>query len=89
MNEPILLSKHEAAAMLGLSVRTVENLIRLKELPARRIGRRCLLEKQRVESFARRDHPTHPRVPPAQGVAAGAARISNAGSSKARRAEVA
>jgi excisionase family DNA binding protein len=58
MNEPILLSKRTAAAMLGLSVRTLENLISRKELPARRIGTRCLIERQALERFARRDHQT-------------------------------
>ena len=58
MNGPLLMSKRESAAMLGLSVRTLENLIRQKELPARRIGRRCLIERQALERFARRDHQT-------------------------------
>jgi excisionase family DNA binding protein len=58
MNDPLLISKREAAAMLGLSVRTLENLLSLKELPARRIGRRCLIEKAALERFARRDHRT-------------------------------
>jgi excisionase family DNA binding protein len=58
MSERLLLSKREAAAMLGLSVRTLENLLSLKELPARRIGRRCLIERQALERFARRDHRT-------------------------------
>lgn len=58
MNERLLISKREAAAMLGLSVRTIENLIALRELPARRIGRRCLIERHALERFARRDHRT-------------------------------
>jgi excisionase family DNA binding protein len=58
MSEQLLISKREAAAMLGLSVRTLENLISVKELPARRIGRRCLIERQALERFARRDHTT-------------------------------
>jgi excisionase family DNA binding protein len=62
MNEPLLMSKREAAAMLGLSVRTLENLIALRELPARRIGRRCLIERQALERFARRDHKTQTYV---------------------------
>jgi excisionase family DNA binding protein len=60
MDQPLLISKRHAAAMLGLSVRTLENLISLKELPARRIGRRCLLEKAALERFVRRDHRTQP-----------------------------
>lgn len=58
MTERLLIPKREAAAMLGLSIRTLENLISLKELPARRIGRRCLIERQALERFARRDHRT-------------------------------
>jgi excisionase family DNA binding protein len=58
MSEPLLVSKREAAVMLGLSIRTLENLLSLKELPARRIGRRCLIERQALERFARRDHRT-------------------------------
>jgi excisionase family DNA binding protein len=61
MNERLLIPKREAAAMLGLSVRTLETLISLKELPARRIGRRCLIERQVLERFARRDHRTKPK----------------------------
>lgn len=60
MTERLLLSKRDAAAMLGLSVRTVENLISSRELPARHIGRRCLIERQVLERFARRDHQTQP-----------------------------
>jgi excisionase family DNA binding protein len=58
MSEQLLLSKREAAAMLGLCIRTVEKLINLKELPSRRIGRRRLIEKAALERFARRDHLT-------------------------------
>jgi excisionase family DNA binding protein len=58
MNQSLLVSKREAAAMLGLSVRSIENLISHKELTARRIGRRCLIERQVLERFARRDHKT-------------------------------
>jgi excisionase family DNA binding protein len=58
MDEPLLVSKRTAASMLGLSVRTLENIISVKELPVRRIGRRCLIERQALERFARRDHRT-------------------------------
>jgi excisionase family DNA binding protein len=58
MKEQLLISKREAAAVLGVSVRTLENLLSLKELPARRIGRRCLIERRALEVFAKRDHKT-------------------------------
>ena len=61
MSEHLLVSKRQAAAMLGLSVRTLENLISLKELPVRRVGRRCLVERQALEKFAKRDHATRPQ----------------------------
>ena len=61
MHDAILLSKRQAAAMLGLSIRTVEHLIALKELPARHIGARCLIERTALERFARRDHRTKPQ----------------------------
>jgi excisionase family DNA binding protein len=64
VTETLLVSKRDAAAMLGVSVRTLENLISLKELPARHIGRRCLLERQVLERFARRDHVIQPRENP-------------------------
>lgn len=60
MSERLLVSKRDAALTLGISVRTLENLVRFKELPARRIGRRCLIERAALERFARRDHQTQP-----------------------------
>jgi excisionase family DNA binding protein len=58
MNEPILVSKKEAARALSVSIRTVDNLIASKELAVRRVGRRCLIPRRSLEEFARRDHPT-------------------------------
>jgi excisionase family DNA binding protein len=52
----LLLSVKESAAALGLSCRTVQNLISSKELPVRRIGRRVLIHRKDLEAFARRDH---------------------------------
>jgi excisionase family DNA binding protein len=56
--ENIFLSKKSAAAMLSISVRTLENLIVAKELPARRIGSRVVISPRALEEFARRDHST-------------------------------
>ena len=53
----ILVSKKEAAAALGVSLRTVENLIASKQLDARRIGRRRLVPRTSLEKLARRDVP--------------------------------
>ncbi len=60
MNElqPLLVSKKQAALMLGLSVRSIENLVARKELVPHRVGRRVLFLRKSLEQFARRDHPT-------------------------------
>ena len=54
----IALSKRETARMLGISLRTIDRLIALKELPVRRLGRRVLIPRASLESFFRNDHPT-------------------------------
>jgi excisionase family DNA binding protein len=51
--DTLLLSKHEAARLLGPSIRSLEHLISRKEIPTRRIGRRVLITRSAVESFAR------------------------------------
>ena len=57
-SEPIALNKQEAAQMLGVSLRTIERLIALKELHVRRLGRRVLIPRASLENFLRSDHPT-------------------------------
>jgi excisionase family DNA binding protein len=54
--QPLLVSKRDAAAMLSLCVRTIDNLIATKELPARRVGKRVLIPFSALQQFARRDH---------------------------------
>ena len=58
----ILVSKKDAAGLLGLSIRTVESLIAQKELPSRRIGRRRMILRVALEKFALRDHRTCPNA---------------------------
>ena len=58
MGERILLSKREAAGALGISVRTLETLIALRELKSVCIGRRRMIPCVELERFARRDHAT-------------------------------
>jgi excisionase family DNA binding protein len=53
-----LVSKREAAIALGISVRTIDNLLACKELLARKVGRRTLIPVTELERFARRDHQT-------------------------------
>ncbi len=56
--EALAMSKVEAAQMLGVSVRTVDRLIALKELPVRRLGRRVLIPRNSLQTLLRADHPT-------------------------------
>jgi excisionase family DNA binding protein len=56
--EPLLVCKREAAAMLGISLRSVDNYIAKKELPCRRLGKRVLIPYTALVAFARRDHLT-------------------------------
>lgn len=51
--DTLLLSKQEAARMLGISLRSLEHLISRREIPTRKIGRRVLIARAAVESFAR------------------------------------
>jgi len=56
----ILVSKRDAALALSLSIRTIENLIRRKELVARRVGRPTLIVASSLQPFARHDHASPP-----------------------------
>jgi len=56
MEEPLLLSKRDSAAALGISLRTLEMLIAVRELKSVRVGRRRLIPRRELEKFARRDH---------------------------------
>jgi len=58
MMEKILFSKKEAATLLSISQRSVDNLIARKELDTRRIGRRRLIPRASLEKLARRDTPS-------------------------------
>lgn len=49
---PILLSKRRAADVLGISLRTVDNLIATGQLSVARVGRRVLLPRKALERFA-------------------------------------
>lgn len=56
--ERLLYSKREAAAMLSISMRSVDNLISLKRMPVRRIGRRVLIPGSALRSMTRVDSRT-------------------------------
>ena len=53
---PFLISKREAARLLSVSIRTVENYLAGKELVARHVGGRTLVDFNSVKKFASRDH---------------------------------
>ncbi|HUJ95785.1 MAG TPA: helix-turn-helix domain-containing protein [Terriglobales bacterium] len=52
-NSKLLYSKRQAAEILSLSLRTVDNLIATKRLVVRRIGKRVLVPKEALEELAR------------------------------------
>ncbi|MHB8734794.1 MAG: helix-turn-helix domain-containing protein [Terriglobales bacterium] len=56
--DPVLVPILLAAELLGVSVRTVQNLIAAKELPSRKIGRRRLIPYSALQALARRDSQT-------------------------------
>jgi excisionase family DNA binding protein len=56
--DSILVSKRDAARLLSVSTRTIDNLIRAKRLSVRRIGRRSLVPRSALEQLARRDTPS-------------------------------
>ncbi|MGH9683025.1 MAG: helix-turn-helix domain-containing protein [Candidatus Acidiferrales bacterium] len=58
MPEPLTLNKAEAAKVLRVSIRTIDRLIALKQLPVRRLGRRVLIPRNSLQTFLKTDHPT-------------------------------
>lgn len=55
---PILVTLRQAAELLGVSTRTIQNLIAAKQLPSRKIGRRRLVPYSGLQALARRDAQT-------------------------------
>jgi len=53
MRERILISKREAAEILSVSVRTIDNLIVQEKIPTRKIGRRVLIPRDLLERFVK------------------------------------
>ncbi|MDE3168683.1 MAG: helix-turn-helix domain-containing protein [Acidobacteriota bacterium] len=71
----LAVSVREAAAMLSISPRSVQNFLRLKVLPGRKIGRRTVIPFHALESFLRRDHASPSPCKRANGDDAPAAEI--------------
>lgn len=55
---PILVSIRQAAELLNVCPRTVQNLVIAKRLRARKLGRRTLLSYRELLEFSRHDHTT-------------------------------
>lgn len=64
-SEKLAVDLRTASAMLSVSRRTLENYIKAKRLPARKIGRRTVVLVRALENFLRSDQPS-PKVEPAR-----------------------
>lgn len=53
--ERLAVSPGEAAEMIGVSVRTIQNYIRANELPATKVGRRTVIEVRHLRTFLEAD----------------------------------
>ena len=51
--DPILLTRNEAAAALGLSIRTIDYLVTSGKLPSRRLGKRRLIPRAAIQAIAK------------------------------------
>jgi excisionase family DNA binding protein len=60
--EKLAVSVGEAAAMLGISPRTLQNYVWARRIPSRKIGRRTVLLLRDLETFLRSDQPPPLRV---------------------------
>ncbi len=56
--EKLAVDTREAARLLSVSPRTLQNYIAAKLLPARKIGRRTVIPVKALEGFLKRDQPT-------------------------------
>lgn len=68
MTDKLLVSRRDAAALLSISLRTLDKLVGGRDgLTARRVGARVLFERRELERFVRQDHPTQPEKAPSNG----------------------
>jgi excisionase family DNA binding protein len=56
--EPLLISVCQAAVLIGVSERTVKNLLKRGELVRRKVGRRTLIPRTSIQAFLKKDHST-------------------------------
>lgn len=51
-------TRQEVAAILSMSVRSVDSMIALRELPVRRFGKSVRIPADSLRAFVKRDHQT-------------------------------
>ncbi len=56
--EPALYTKAQAAMYLNVSPRTINNLLRIKQLVKRKIGAKTLIPVTSLKAFLLKDHAT-------------------------------
>jgi excisionase family DNA binding protein len=61
-NQRLAVSVHEAAAMLSLSPRSIQNFVAARRIPARKVGKRTLILVRDLEEFLRKDQPSPARA---------------------------
>lgn len=54
--QPLLHTKKDAAKLLSLSLRTIDNLVLRKKLKPTRVGNRVLFQRKELERFASVGH---------------------------------
>jgi len=58
VQDKLAVSASEAAAMLPLSLRSIQNYIAAKRIPARKVGKRTLILVRDLQEFLRKDQPS-------------------------------
>ena len=53
--EPLTVTQSRGAFMAGLSLGTFQQLLKTKQIPSRRVGRRVLVEVEAIKAFLRQD----------------------------------
>lgn len=59
-------TRQEVAAILSMSVRSIDSMIALRELPVRRFGKSVRILAESLRAFVKRDHQTGRKPPVVQ-----------------------
>lgn len=62
MEPKLLYTRREAAELLSISLRLLDDLLATGELMSRRVGRRRLIPATALQAFARKDHSPRSRA---------------------------